>query len=551
MYYRIGIIGRGTYQLDNPVWQLVDALRREGHAAVCIDPVKHPSVIQDGKINHGALAKFEERFRPDLVVRFKPGMTAESLLAQAREANAAGMQRPAKRFVIYGFVGKDNFGDELIFSVLCNRIQQRYPEAYYTLIGHGPRSTFLRHGVTSVTAFRKHEMDYMLNGAAALLFMAGIMFDDPFETQSSGLIDLFLNPGTAVSGQVGAVMQAWMHGVPSFGMGIGAGPLANPDAHRLLRLGALCRPLYFARDTETAQLLRAAGVPQDLVRQKADMAFTLDAPQPEEAKALLIGANLGLPQDYFLVSLREWKNATPEFFANVAKLIAHAAQQHGLTPVFVDFSPIDAPVHQAVAAQLPESVQPVFYGTAYENDQVLALFAQSRFSIAMRLHASILSAVMGHPCLALNYNNKVGALMEDMGLPQNLLAMGASCQEMTQALDAMMARYGEDAQRVQVYASACKAKALEAFQELFAAVDAAGVPPMDECIQYPRSVSAAQLKLQDARKELKAAEERSAQLEERAAQLEAQLAQSQVRVQELEEAAGQRGLGRLFGRRGN
>ena len=546
MYYRIALVGRIEYVPGNPAFECVDALRRAGHAVECLDPRRYPDVLtKSGALNQPALKAYKERFRPDLLIRWRQGMAADSILDQARAAGE-GMPSPAKRFVIYGYVGKDNFGDELIFSILCSRIQERYPEAYFTLVGHGPRATFARHGVTSLRTAKKLEMDYMLNGASALIFMAGIVWDPPFERYSAGRIDLFLNPSSVISGQVGAIMNAHMHGVPAFGLGIGAGPLDNPDAHKLLQLGALCKPVYFARDTEAADLLKGAGIPEELVRQKADIAYTLDVPD----------ASAPLPQavqdagEYFLVALREFGNATPEFFDAVGKLIGHAAAQYGLTPVFIDFDPIDRPIHQQVASRLPQGVDPVMYGTAWDFQEVLDLFARSRFSIAMRLHASIISTVMGHPCLALDYNNKVGAQLEDMGLTDNLIAMDATERQMMAALDGMMARFDQDAEVVRSYAAACKEKALEGFQEMFDRVDRRGPAPMSECLEYPRTVSRAELRLADLRKDMRALQQENQDLKDRAEHLEKELEELRAQNQAMKSTLAWK-VGSLFSKKEN
>lgn len=510
MFYRIAIIGEFEYAASDPLWACVEELRCAGHAALALSPGKYlQGASGPGGVDFDSvcLSSFVRRFDPHVVVRYEPGMTAETLLAKAVDSSKPPMVSRAKHFVVFGFVGKDNFGDELIFSTLCDKIQRRYPEAYFSLIGHDPAASFKRQGVTSVFAGQKHEIDFMLNGAAALLFMAGIMFDGPFEKDAAGKVNLFLNPESDISGQVAVTLLAHMHDVPVFGMGIGAGPLANPDAQRLLRLASLCDPVYFTRDTRTTELLLAAGVRESCVRQKADLAFSIDVP----SSAVVEGLSLPVRPsgDFFVISMREWGNTTQEFFEDVARLVGHLSLAYGLMPVFVDFSPIDKGVHEFIASKLEPGIAPMFYGTALDFQEVLALFSCAKFSVAMRLHASIISSVMHHPCIAFDYNDKVGALFEDMGQTAHLLQMSASLSEMLAAADDLMASYNRDTAVVSEYAQASKRKALEAFEEMFAVVDSRE-QKMSETLTYSRTVSAAEVQLMACRRELQELREKEA-----------------------------------------
>ena len=140
------------------------------------------------------------------------------------------MERPAKRFLVFGYLGKDNFGDEFVFSLILREIRKRWPEAVVTAIGQDPQATFARHGVTSIEPDMKFEMDILMNGAAALVFMAGVVV-------RRALLRLDCRKDGAVSsirtlkyqGRFSCVQLAWMHGTPTIYLGNRrGGPLQTP-----------------------------------------------------------------------------------------------------------------------------------------------------------------------------------------------------------------------------------------------------------------------------------------------------------------------------------
>ena len=152
-HYRIAIVAPVEYRADNPVWRCFEDLRLAGHAVELLDPRRFPDIIDErGAPDLRVLAPFLERFRPDCVTVGNEG--AESILARL-EGTGAGSDEPARRFVVFGYVGPDNFGDELIFSVVCDQIERRFPGAHIQLIGHDPAATLARHGVVSIPAGKR------------------------------------------------------------------------------------------------------------------------------------------------------------------------------------------------------------------------------------------------------------------------------------------------------------------------------------------------------------------------------------------------------------
>lgn len=427
MYYRIALIARPRHASDDPVWRTYASLVAAGHAVELIDLDSHPdALLPDGSVNASSLKPFYGAFRPDLVTT--EAESPEAVIEACARSGAVGMSAPAKRFVILGYIGEENFGDELVFSLICRHVRETCPEGYVSLIGHNPRRTLAEHGVVSVDVADKFAIDLMLNGAAAFVMMAGILFDLFFDT-TAGRIDFMLEPEWEIPGQVACVQLAWMHGVPTAYLGIGAGPLSNPDACAYLRLAGELGAVFCARDHETVRLLTNAGVPDESIIPTADIALTLAIER--ERYVMANGAH-----DVLLVTLRDFPSVDGSFAERVARALDTLARRHDVRPVFLDLAPEDGELHARVRELLSPAVQEFAEHRSVQTiPEVLRTIGTARAVLAMRLHGSIVANAFGIPSVGFDYNEKVRAHYEQMGIERLLLPMEASAADISRTLN--------------------------------------------------------------------------------------------------------------------
>ena len=423
MYYRIALIARPRHTSNDPIWSTYTSLVAAGHAVELINLDVHPNaVLPDGSPNHSLLKPFFNAFRPDLVTTEAECTTA--VIEACERSGAQGMNSPAKRFIALGYIGEDNFGDELVFSLICQHIRETYPEGYVSLVGHNPRRTLSEHGVVSVDVTDKFAIDLMLNGAAAFVMMAGILFDLFFDT-TAGRIDFMLEPEWEIPGQVACVQLAWMHGVPTAYLGIGAGPLSNPDACSYLRLAGKLDAVFCARDHETVRLLRNAGISDKTIIPTADIALTLVHERMQYVKK----------SNTLLVTLRDFPSVDESFAERIAQAIDGIAGSHDVRLVFLDLAPEDGKLHARVQRLLSPAVRErAEHQEACTIPEALRTIGTARAVLATRLHGSIVANAFGIPSVGFDYNEKVRAYYEQMGVEQLLLPMGADASAIEHAV---------------------------------------------------------------------------------------------------------------------
>lgn len=461
------------------------------------------------------------------------------------------MDQPARRVVVFGWQGAGNYGDDLLLRVATQRISARYPQAYFCVMGADCAA--IRHdmGYEAFDPRGGSQIRDALRGASLLVSLGGLVFDEP-ASRTAGTCEFMLGPWIIPQFQADLALSAWLEGVPMVGLGIGGGPAALPATKDSLRLMAKAGMLFLSRDEHTARLFRAAGVPDEQIRVRADL--VLGAREcAERGAAPTLPAGLERA-GYFVVSLRDCPSAPPDFSRRVACLVAALLERcrpadgdaclAGPRAVLVPFDGADVEIHARVAESLGSlgyADDVTLLDERPEESAMLALVGGSRFALAMRLHCGILHHVMGKPALGLNYNDKVEAYFERMGQGDVLLPLDFTDDQADAALTAFLDDLPARALRVGERVGEAAALVDQAFEEAFALMEGAPAARDDREVFYPRTTSAAEQQLELERRRageldesLRALRRRCADVEDLRSGLQTELETERVRAVALE-----------------
>jgi polysaccharide pyruvyl transferase WcaK-like protein len=533
--FHILLIGHPTYTPDDSLWKTCRELREAGNAVEILDPVRHAELLLgDGSPNPAMLGKFNERFAPDYVA-YQGEQTSDILgaLASQEHANAKGrdgdaaaraesQERP-RHFLVCGYVGCLNFGDELLFSLICDRLSERYPGSFVTLIGYEPDVSLRMHGVASLLAFDKADIDAELGDASALIFMGGMMFDAPFEQNTCGRIDMFLNPNSEIAGQAALTELAYINDVPTVYLGFGAGPLENPDARRIVKLASLTRPHYLVRDDATRCLLLESGVDASLISRKTDLAYSLPSAKAFPQTAGLLSDKGVAPGEYVVVSLRDHASADAGFVANVTAALDTFFERHAMRIVFLDLAPEDASMHHRVISAMKHGAEACLSVPFSSIADIIGIISEARVCLAMRLHCSIVASTQGVPSVGLAYNVKVKETYSQLGRDRFLLPMECTSDELVGALTSALEETPEEKSHWMALVERNRALANEAFDDLYAIVEAHPVQARKRP-QYQRTKAYSELAEEDLRRRLSVSQEELSSARDQLASVSQELA---------------------------
>jgi polysaccharide pyruvyl transferase WcaK-like protein len=289
------------------------------------------------------------------------------------------------RVCVFGAVGH-NIGDEAIAVASIEELARRIPEARFVLATRRPRETARATGLATFMGGRRGLVSAWreLGRSSHLLIGGGTLIQD----------DLYRGTpwrGTMPSAVIAAEIARW-RGIPAASIGIGVERLRMRTSRVLARrLTSSLDPLI-VRDAASANELKAIGASNANLHVAADPAVLL---AEEEPNPVVKGA---LRMPYMAISvLRE--NLRPSDYRQAVIEACRAALAEGRRLVFVpmDDRPDDdlAEIDAIVSALGPASSESVALSPATSAKQVAWVLRRAEVTLAMRLHAMILSLGRG------------------------------------------------------------------------------------------------------------------------------------------------------------
>lgn len=292
------------------------------------------------------------------------------------------------RAVLCGYYGMGNGGDEALLASLL----QMLPKAVTPVVLSGdPAATAARYSVEAVPRKQAFAVMRALRTSQAFIWGGGSLMQDTTSWQNP----LYYGGLMALAQGMGLKTIAWAQGV---------GPLHRRFTKFLARRTLQGCQAVSVRDSHSVELLADWQVPCWMA---PDPVWALDSkPVP---------GLWDLPAPRIAVAVRGHRHFTPQRLNQFGQALAAFQTATGTCVLLVPFQPqSDLPLAETLQTHLkgPHKI-------LIETDprQLKGIFRGVEMTIAMRLHALIMSAAEGCRCFALSYDPKVNFLMDDLDLP--------------------------------------------------------------------------------------------------------------------------------------
>ncbi|MBR3943275.1 MAG: polysaccharide pyruvyl transferase CsaB [Clostridia bacterium] len=294
-----------------------------------------------------------------------------------------------KDFVISGYYGHNNSGDDALLCAIIKQIRAYKPNARFTVLSANPKETEKKHGVHAVNRFNFLAIRKAIRNCSVLISGGGSLIQDVTSTKSllyySNLISYAKKKGKKV-----------------YIYGNGIGPIVHKKNEEKARTALMQADLITLRDEKSKELLDHLCPEAKEVYVTADPALAL---QPAENKNTIIQAE-NLPEgEYVAISIRNWK-CERDMAKELAECADSLQQNHGLIPVFV---PMQIPEDLSICQRAVSLMQTKGYcvQNRYEHEDLIAFCGQCKFVIGMRLHILLYAAASATPCIGLIYDPKI------------------------------------------------------------------------------------------------------------------------------------------------
>ena len=288
------------------------------------------------------------------------------------------------KYIVSGYIGFDNFGDEAIAHVLSKKLKSEGAEKI-TLISSNPERTACLHGVNSCGMFQflpsLFDADVLISGGGSLL--------QDVTSLKSLLYYLGLIYTALVLGKK----------VRIFSQGIG--PINSKIGKILTKFALKKAEKITVRDSKSQELLTDWGIKSELVK---DPIFELEL--TKKKKKGTVG-----------IQLRNFEGVNEDFLEKLSEEISKRFYDKKIEILSLQDS-VDIEVCTRFSEMLrKKGIQNITVFDKLSINDVLEKISDLEYLIAMRFHANVVGIKAGIKTLAINYDPKVKKLAEEYNLP--------------------------------------------------------------------------------------------------------------------------------------
>lgn len=287
------------------------------------------------------------------------------------------------KYVISGYIGFDNFGDEAIAGVLINHLKDSGAERI-TVLSANPEKTSNLYGVKSCGMFR---FLYPIITSDVLISGGGSLLQDITSLRS--LLYYLIVIMTAII--FGKKVIVFAQGFSKFRTKIG-----EILTESILKM---CYKVS-VRDKQSQDYLKTLGIDAELA---TDPVFGMEVPVIKEHKG--VG-----------VQLRDCRGLGNEFLIPLAEEIAEKFKGHEIK-LFSFQDNIDLPIIEKFAEFLTSNGAMVKIYKNMSVPEVICEVSILEYFISMRFHGCLIAAKSGVKTLGIKYDKKVQILSENVGFP--------------------------------------------------------------------------------------------------------------------------------------
>lgn len=296
----------------------------------------------------------------------------------------------AKKFLISGYYGFNNFGDDAILKVIIQGLKKNSDNPQITVFSSNPELTKNIYDVDSKYSFDYTNLFKEISNTDVLISGGGSLLQDVTSLKS-------------LVYYLGILFMAKLTRKKIVIFAQGIGPIKNKAGNFLTRIALSGVENITVRDKKSHELLKSWDIDSQIV---PDPVWNMEIPVFEK-NFNEIGVQL---RDYHSVDkdkLTKIAHAVNAEFGNKKINIISLQDAHDLK-ICQEFEAILRKTNPSISTQ-------IYSGLSIE--EAVEVLSKQAYLIAMRYHACLLAIKAGVPTLAISYDIKVNTLAEESAIP--------------------------------------------------------------------------------------------------------------------------------------
>lgn len=368
------------------------------------------------------------------------------------------------KFVIGGYYGAGNIGDELLLGLLLDWLGAASHDVVVVTLNESHTKAI--HDTTAIDHRNLAGLVRQLKSADAFVLGGGGLFQDHHRFTIS---DLYTYPAPGISYYGQLCLLARQMGVPYVLFAMGVGPLRSEEARQVTREIFQHAAYASVRDQASATLLRQIGVDSE-IEVGADPGWLM--PRPSRIELSQLYPNLS-GRRVLVVTPRQWPFSDGWRHALVKGLTE--AKNAGWAILWLPFQSsvqgddlkIIQDLHEQLDPQMPQVI-----AKCVDPKEAAQIIASADALVAMRLHALILGLNSRVPTLAMEYDEKLASVASVVHLADALrLRLTDPASRFCEGVRALIGTDITYPHKVSTAIDALKEDALSTRDALFSAVE--------------------------------------------------------------------------------
>jgi len=331
------------------------------------------------------------------------------------------------RFVISGYYGFENSGDDALLLTIIRQIKKDYGDAEITVLSKSPKKTKSVYGVKSVNRYNPFTLLWSIYKCDLFISGGGTLIQD--ETSTKSLVYYLTMIKTALFFKKKVMLYA-----------NGIGPLTSFKNIEKTKNILNRVDLITLRDSNSLSELEQIGVTKPRIELTADPVFLLES----DGSADRIFETYNLPTDkkIMCVSVREWKDNPADFVNIMADFCDYASEKYDIYTVLLSMQARrDYDISRKIKNKMHNPATVV--SGKYPFETLLSFMEKMYICVGMRLHSIIYSAKSVVPSIGIVYDPKVKNFLEYIGEMRSVDVSGITSDELCDLLDEACESYDE------------------------------------------------------------------------------------------------------------
>ena len=406
----------------------------------------------------------------------------EARIRSIRQTLGRSLPR-CKPVIVSGYYGAGNLGDELILAAIERGLRSADAAVQITVAAENPVAVERDH---CLQAFPRRDLKHAEHNArtavATILGGGGLWHDYTFE-KGGGLTAIFREPRLSMASFAPQQMLARFFETPCHVVGMGVGPISDPDAFRMLRFVADLADTIQVRDEQSRALLAKAGVATSKVSVAPDLAYSLPLPVSQIRTGELQSVWRLKDEGYTVVgvNIRPWSFCDED--ALISRLVQGLKSAVGAAKLAIVTIPMQGVDNAALSKFLlacGADVKRVELKSPLSLEDLGGAMAACDVLLSMRLHACLIAHRLGRPVVGIAYDPKVANHFDEIGRAQFALPIDAPADAVGAALGVGLSDQAHLPVETRQILATLESQAREALEGVARRI--AGLPPSDRIV---------------------------------------------------------------------